>query len=220
MPGLDLSRYQYAALIFDCDGTLVDSASLHFRALRDALRAQGLELGQEWYEQRLGLSRRALFQQFEQCFGAKIDVASASELSDRIYASISHELAEIPLIASIAREHHGKVPMAVASGGERFVLATSLRAAGLVDLFDHVVSISDVGQGKPSPALFLEAARRLGHLPAECLVFDDTDEGIEAARRAGMPCIDVRKYTGTPIVTKDPGADGAVDPSGKGVTGN
>jgi len=195
---VDLSRYQYAALIFDCDGTLVDSAPLHFRALRDALRAQGLELEQEWYAQRLGLSRRALFQQFEQCFEAKIEVASASELADRLYASISHELAEIPVIASIAREHHGKVPMAVASGGERFVLTTSLRAAGLIELFDHIVSISDVGQGKPSPALFLEAARRLGHVPAECLVFDDTDEGIEAARRADMPFIDVRKYTEIP----------------------
>jgi len=191
---LDLSRYTYSALIFDCDGTLVNSAPFHFRALREALRTQGFDISEDWYMQRLGLSRSALFLNFESSFGVKLNIPAAEAMDEKVYASIAHDVKEIPLIASIAREHYGRVPMAVASGGQRPLVSKALEAAGLIDLFDHLVTFSDVGQGKPSPALFLEAARRLGQKPQQCLVFDDTDEGMEAAHRARMPAIDVRDY--------------------------
>ncbi len=194
MAVLDLGRYTYAALIFDCDGTLVESAPVHYRVLRETLRAQGFEMSQAWYSQYLGVSRAVMFEEFQKCFGAKLDVPAAEALSEDLYPLMIDGVKEIPLVAAIAREHHGKVPMAVASGGQPVVVAMTLRAAGLLHLFDHVVTIGDVGVGKPSPALFLEAARRLGQPPEACLVFDDTDEGMEAARRARMPAIDVRAY--------------------------
>lgn len=83
--------------------------------------------------------------------------------------------------------------MAVASGGTREIVKATLLATNLLALFDTVVTIEDVqGRGKPAPDIFLEAARRLRVSPGECTVFEDSDEGIKAARLAGMTATDVR----------------------------
>ena len=98
---------------------------------------------------------------------------------------------EIELIAGVARRNQHHLPMAVASGGPAAIVVPSLKAAALLPLFDAIVTFDDVGRAKPEPDLFLEAARRLSVRPAGCLVFEDSREGIEAARRAGMRSIDV-----------------------------
>jgi len=83
--------------------------------------------------------------------------------------------------------------MSVASGRTREIVEVTLSAINLLDLFEAVVTIEDVqGRGKPAPDMFLEAAQRLRVPPNECTVFEDSDEGIEAARRAGMSATDVR----------------------------
>jgi len=87
----------------------------------------------------------------------------------------------------------GKVPMAVASGGTREIVEATLLTTKLLHLFNAVVTIEDVqGRGKPAPDIFLEAARRLHVAPGECTVFEDSDEGLDAARAAGMSATDVR----------------------------
>jgi HAD superfamily hydrolase (TIGR01509 family) len=189
---IDLTTYRFEALIFDCDGTLVNTAPLHFRSLQRAFASQGLEITESWYRNRLGLSRTPLFEAFEREFGVTIDYRAAETLSESTFASIVHEVQEIPQVASIARGHHRRVPMAVASGGQRFLAEAALKASGLFDLFDAIVTIDDVQEGKPSPALFLEAAKRVHMDSTLCLVFEDTDEGLEAAKRANMQAVDVR----------------------------
>lgn len=83
--------------------------------------------------------------------------------------------------------------MAVASGGSKEIVKASLQVLGLTPLFDTIVTFDDVGEAKPKPDLFLEAAKRL-NIPNElCLVFEDSVQGIEAASRANMPCCDIRK---------------------------
>ena len=84
--------------------------------------------------------------------------------------------------------------MAVASGGNRTNVDTSLESIGINELFDTVVTANDKVKPKPFPDIFLEAAKRIGVEPENCLVFEDGDMGIEAAQKAGMPVIDVRKY--------------------------
>lgn len=98
---------------------------------------------------------------------------------------------EVQAVAEVARSHYGKVPMAVASGGEMTVLEATLNNVRLRNLFDVVVSIDDVERGKPEPDIFLLAAQRLGTAPEDCIVYEDSDAGLEAARRAGMRSIDV-----------------------------
>jgi HAD superfamily hydrolase (TIGR01509 family) len=84
--------------------------------------------------------------------------------------------------------------MAVASNGRRGIVEASLTATKLRPLFDYVVAAEDVARGKPEPDVFLEAARRMGVAAADCIVFEDTDEGLEGARRAGMRRVDIREY--------------------------
>jgi len=189
---IDLTPYRFEALIFDCDGTLVNTAPLHFRSLQRAFASQGLEISESWYRDRLGFSRKPLFEAFEREFDVTLDHEAAGVLSESIFASIVHEVQETPVVASIARRHHGRMPMAVASGGQRFLVEATLKSCGLLDLFDAIVTVDDVPEGKPSPALFLEAANRLQTSPGLCLVFEDSDEGVEAAKRANMTVIDVR----------------------------
>lgn len=97
---------------------------------------------------------------------------------------------EVHAITQVVHSHYGKVPMAVASGGERTVLKPTLTTIKLRNFFDAIVSINDVERGKPQPDIFLLAAQKLGVAPEDCIVYEDS--GLEAARRAGMRSIDVR----------------------------
>ncbi|MEM1303363.1 MAG: HAD-IA family hydrolase, partial [Planctomycetota bacterium] len=103
----------------------------------------------------------------------------------------------------LAREQHGKRKLAVASGGYRWVIDRQLEHIGLggvkpdghppVQFFDAIVTAEDTERHKPHPDVFLEAARQMGVEPEACLVFEDADLGVEAAGRAGMGVIDVRR---------------------------
>ena len=86
----------------------------------------------------------------------------------------------------IAREMHGMVPMAIASGGHRELVEATLNALGILHLFDAVVCAEDYVNGKPAPDPFLEAARQIGVAPEDCIVFEDSPTGIQAADAAGM----------------------------------
>jgi beta-phosphoglucomutase-like phosphatase (HAD superfamily) len=183
----------YAGLIFDCDGTLVDTAPVHFYAVNEALRSLGLEMPEEWYFARTGLTPVALFADFEELTGVKIDTYDLSRRYTPIFIGNLHRAEEIAVVADVARANHGKIPMAVGSNGHLENVRATLRATGLLPLFDDVVSADEVEHGKPAPDVYLEAARRIGVVPAECIVFEDTDEGLEAAHRAGMRSRDIRE---------------------------
>jgi HAD superfamily hydrolase (TIGR01509 family) len=98
-----------------------------------------------------------------------------------------------PVIA-IVRGYHGRLPLAVASGGYRDTITRTLDQLGIRGWFDAIVTAEDTRLHKPEPDVFLEAARRLNVAAPGCVVFEDTDIGLEAARRAGMVEIDVRNW--------------------------
>jgi len=182
----------YAGLVFDCDGTLVDTAPIHFYAVNEALRPLGLEMAAEWYFARVGLTPEALFAEFEYLHGVKIDTAELAGRYGPIFMANLGRAREIAVVADVARANFGRVPMAVASNGHLKNVRATLEATGLLTLFKTVVSADEVAKGKPEPYVFLEAARRIGVIPADCIVFEDSDEGLEAARRAGMRSVDIR----------------------------
>ncbi len=197
MPSTSLSLDEsYAGLIFDCDGTLVDTAPIHYFAVVEALKPLGLYMESEWYFARTGLTPAALFAEFAEVNGVTLDLADLSRRYAPIFTANLDRAREITAVADIARQNHGKVPMAVASNGHLHNVEATLKATGLLHLFDHVVSADDVAHGKPAPDVYLEAARRIHIPPADCIVFEDTDEGLEAAHRAGMRTRDIRNSHG------------------------
>ncbi|MEJ6485577.1 HAD-IA family hydrolase [Nostoc punctiforme UO1] len=121
-------------------------------------------------------------------FNSELVIASRQ----RYYQSLINTVKEIQAVAEIVREHYGLIPMAVASGGERVVLEATLSNIKLREFFNIIVSIDDVEKGKPEPDIFLFASERLGVAPEDCIVYEDSDGGLEAASRAGMRFIDVR----------------------------
>ncbi|WP_446742535.1 HAD family hydrolase [Silvibacterium acidisoli] len=185
----------FDALIFDCDGTLVDTAALHLRTLRMGLAEHGLNMETGWYMQRAGLAPADLLKDYETLI-QPLPVAH-EELWKRVaefFQANMHTLEEVTIVADVARAWHGRVPMGVASNGEGANVVGSLKAAGLFPLFDSIVAIEDVRHGKPAPDIYLEAARRLNITPSRCLVLEDSDEGLRAAKAAGMRAIDIRPH--------------------------
>lgn len=193
MTTIDLSGFDYQALIFDCDGTLVNTAPLHYKAFCQALSEQNTVLPLAWYNQRRGLSRHALLSQLKVETHQALDVTAAVAKSEVCFLQLVDSVQEIPQVANIVRSHYGRIPMAVASSGQRASVVKSLQAATLFHLFDYCITAEDVTEHKPSPEVFLTAAAKLGVAPNKCLVFEDSDEGIEAAIRAEAMVIDVRK---------------------------
>jgi beta-phosphoglucomutase-like phosphatase (HAD superfamily) len=192
---ISLPEGSFAALIFDCDGTLVDTAPAHLRALQKALEPLNLTMTPEWYYPRGGLTPDALLDDYDaQLSGALISRQGVFERYNVAFASEVQSIEEITIIAEVAREWYGRVPMAVASNGRRSNVEATLTVTKLRPLFDHIVAAEDVKHGKPDPDVFLEAARRMKIEPAGCIVFEDSNEGLEAARRAWMRGIDIRGY--------------------------
>jgi beta-phosphoglucomutase-like phosphatase (HAD superfamily) len=189
----ELVEGSFDGLIFDCDGTLVETAGAHLGALRVGLKHYGLTMTDEFYYPRAGLTPRALFDDFErEVVGGPVP---RKEILD--YYSVSFQdglqhLSEVTVVAEIARTWKGRIPMAVGSNGRRANVEATLGVTGLLPLFDFVVVASDVAVGKPAPDIFLEAARKMGVRPERCVVFEDSDEGLEAARLAGMDGRDIR----------------------------
>ncbi|MDP9861118.1 MULTISPECIES: HAD family hydrolase [Streptosporangium] len=182
----------YAALVFDCDGTLVDTASANETAWRAALADWEVELDPAWYRARTGLSGDRLLAELETETGAELDYPAVRAAALDAYQWLIHTVTPHRPVAAVAEAHRGRVPMAVASGGARHAVEETLRATGLRPLFDAVVTRDDVRYGKPAPDVYLLAARLLDVAPHACVAYEDTDEGVAAALAAGMAVIDVR----------------------------
>ncbi|GGV40460.1 fructose-1-phosphate/6-phosphogluconate phosphatase [Kitasatospora herbaricolor] len=188
------------ALLFDWDGTLVDSQYANYRAMADVLAPYGVTLRQEWFDARTGLSSadliRALAEEGEEgAAGADLPVEELVAARDLLFLANADRIEVHREVAEVVHAHHGTLPMAVASGGARLIIETTMRHLPYQGLFTALVTRDEVRRGKPAPDIFLRAADALAVPPARCLVYEDSDEGIEAARAAGMAVIDVRPVT-------------------------
>lgn len=181
------------ALIFDCDGTLLDTMPLHFRAWQHVAARHGLQFPEERFYALGGVPSRDIARILAAEQGVQIDPLAVAREKEAAYLACVEEIAPIPEILAIAREHYGKIPLAVATGGSHRVVEHVLERLGLRRLFDAIVTSEDVTRQKPAPDIFLEAARRVGVAPAQCRAYEDTDLGLEAIRAAGMEAVDVRQ---------------------------
>jgi len=190
---LELPKHGYDAVIFDCDGTLVDSMSAHFEAWCEALSIHGAGgiLKEDVFFAMGGRPTRDIVVEINDEYNLRLDPEAVAFAKREAFLKRIHEVTLIDEIAHFAESLRGKVPMAVASGGSRMVVEKTLRVVGITDWFDEVVTADDVTEGKPAPDIFLHASRLLGVAPARCLALDDAPAGILSAQRAGMQVIAV-----------------------------
>jgi HAD superfamily hydrolase (TIGR01509 family) len=185
---------EYGGYIFDCDGTLADSMVVHHKAWLAALAAHGATFDFDWelFTSRAGMSLPNTVRELNAQFGLALDpdaVTSSQRAEyERFLPTVQPITDVVELALHVARAH----PVSVASGGERKIVIRTLELIGLGQTFPVVITAEDVTHGKPAPDMFLLAAERMGVLATECVVFEDSVLGLEAAKRAGMAAVLVR----------------------------
>jgi HAD superfamily hydrolase (TIGR01509 family) len=189
---------RFDGYIFDCDGTLIDSMPVHFRAWDEALRRLGntQALSEELFYSFGGIPTRRVARLFIDHYALAADPEKLFHLKEKLFVD---NLATVELIAPVvdfARKVARTHPVSVASGGPREVVLRSLQLSGLAELFPVVVTADDVTRGKPAPDMFLLAAEKMGVPARGCLVFEDAEPGVEAGLAAGMQVVRVQSRRG------------------------
>lgn len=188
---LNLPSRDFAAYIFDCDGTLVDSMPIHYVCWVESLRRNGatFPFTEDDFYHYAGVREFDTMVILNELHGVNVDPASVVELKAELFRKRMHEVPRINPVAAYAESLHGKSPMSVASGSEAPIVRACLEGTGLFHLFHHIITPEDVKRGKPAPDMFLLAAERMGVAPEDCLVFEDGRSGLEAAKAAGMEAV-------------------------------
>ena len=150
-----------------------------------------------WYSERFGLSLNELVADYKSTYGHAVLADDIRSGHHRIFPTTINRVSRFHTIVDIALAHSGKLPLAVASGGDVKIVHMILGHLQIAQLFDVIVGIGDLRVGKPEPHLFLDAARQLRLRPEQCFVYEETDEGMTAAKRAGMRYVDVAPYRAT-----------------------
>jgi HAD superfamily hydrolase (TIGR01509 family) len=198
------------AVIFDCDGTVVDSEPLARTAWERSLAAYGYALTDEDAEASVGLPYPRVHAYYAERVELPEPEAFWGEFSGELFALIDSDLTRFEDAIDAARELRERgIAVAVASSSPRDRLQRTLRRAGLLDAFDVIVAGDEVTNGKPAPDMFLLAARRLGVAPEDCVVIEDSPPGVQAGMAAGMVTIGVVRVPGTEASLA--GADLVVD---------
>lgn len=185
------------ALIFDCDGTLADTMPFHMEGWRRAFADARVDVPEPWLDSLRGTPERQVVVLANELFGLALDPDAIVAAKHLVYRRLLAGVRPIEPVVAVVRAYRGRLPMAVASGATREDVHTVIARLGLAEAFGAVLTADDDIAHKPSPEIFLEAARRLGVEPDACQVFEDGDIGLEAARRAGMTATDVRPYIHT-----------------------
>lgn len=188
---LSLPAGSFRAYLFDCDGTIVDSMPLHYQAWKKSLAEYGCVYEEELFYSWGGRPIREIIRLLNEMQGLDMPVEQVAERKEALYHQLLPALQPIPEVIEHIDLQHGRIPLAVVSGSRRSSVTASLGAVGLLDKFDTLVCAEDYTRGKPAPDAFLLAAERLSVAPEDCLVFEDTDLGIEAATAAGMVSVKV-----------------------------
>lgn len=183
----------FEGLVFDLDGTLIDSMPVHFEAWCEALAQVGAEgvFKEDVFYAMGGRPTKDIVVQLNEEYGLNLDPNTVAFAKKEAFMKRLGNVTTNEEVVAYAQSWRGKVPMAIATGGSRMVAEKTLQVLGLSDLFDEVVTADDVKAGKPDPEVFLTAAERIGVEPTKCVAFEDAAPGIMAAQLAGMQVVAV-----------------------------
>jgi HAD superfamily hydrolase (TIGR01509 family) len=188
---LKLPEGPFKAYLFDCDGTIVDSMPLHYVAWKRVLGEWNCEFSEELFYAWGGMPVTEIIATLNERHGLTMPVEEIQSRKEALYFDILPELKAVPEVLEHIEFSHGHIPFAVVSGSTRDSVMRSLMTLEILDKFDTLVCAGDYTKSKPNPEPFLIAAERLGVAPEDCLVFEDTEMGIQAATAAGMASVKI-----------------------------
>jgi len=183
----------FDALIFDMDGTLVDSGRLHEYAWTEMLNRYGIPVNRELMRSLAGVPTKAtieiLLRKFER--HAPVSVDEMNEYKERIVREHMHRFVRPTALIELVKRYHSLKPMAVGTGASTDEANTILKICGIENYLDAIVGADQVLNPKPAPDIFLRCAELMDVRPQQCVVFEDSQLGLQAARNAGMKAVDV-----------------------------
>lgn len=192
------------AVIFDMDGVLVDTEPFHILTEKRMFRKMSLDISDEEHAGYMGIATDVMWEKIIRNRNLSLDIEQMTELTIQEGLPFFYTLEKIDpmpgLIDLLEKLKAQKIPMAVASSSDAETIRVILEKSGLRKYFQHAISSSEVGKSKPEPDVFLYAAKLLNISPENCLVIEDSKNGIKAAKNARMLCI---AYTGASTVTQD-----------------
>ena len=188
---LQIPAGDFRAYLFDCDGTIADSMPLHYIAWKTALGEWGCDFDEKLFYEWGGKPPKEIVADLNRMQGLAMPVETVAARKENLYFELLPRLEPVAEVLEHIEAMHRRIPFAVVSGSNQESVTKSLTAIGLLDKFDLIVGSEDYRRSKPAPDAFLTAAQRLGVEPRDCLVFEDADIGIQAAKAAGMAAVKV-----------------------------
>ena len=188
---LKLPQGKFDAYLFDCDGTLADSMPLHYIAWKQALGEWNCAFDEKTFYAWGGMPVAKIISTLNENHGLKMPVEAVSRRKEDLYYELLPQLKAVPEVLEHVEDAYGRIPFAVVSGSTRESVVASLKSLRLLDRFETMVCAGEYVKSKPDPEAFLMAAANLKVAPEACLVFEDTEMGIQAANAAGMASVKV-----------------------------
>ena len=181
----------FQAYLFDCDGTIADSMPLHYIAWSQALAEHNCPFPEPLFYSWGGMPADQAIDTLNRQHNLAMPIQHVADRKESLYYDLLPQLQAVPEVLEHILLSHGKIPFAVVSGSTKESVVKSLETLNLLHHFDTLVCAGDYTQPKPHPEPYLLAAQRLGVPPSACLVFEDTDLGIQSATAAGMASIKI-----------------------------
>ncbi|MFN0048894.1 MAG: HAD family hydrolase [Cytophagales bacterium] len=182
------------ALIFDLDGTLVDTMPTHFIAWQNTMTKYGIDFTHDIFIKYAGIPTFKIIALLNEEFGTQLDPEMVHLEKESAFLTIINQIKPVSQVAALAKKYFGILPMSIGTGGVPDVAKLTLEAVGLEKYFTIIVTSRDVENFKPAPDTFLKCAELMGAEPQFCQVFEDAENGLKAGRAAGMITTDVRPY--------------------------
>lgn len=190
---IDLSTYSFKALIFDCDGTIADTMPLHYLSWVFAFNKNKARFpfSKQDLMSMAGVGLHDTIDYLNKKHSEFLDPIAVATDKEHYFVEHLDQIGVIPEVAEVIKAYEGRVPMSVASGGNRKTVTKTLDQIQYTSKFDAIITQDDVVNSKPAPDLFLLAAKKMGVEPNDCIVFEDSELGIRAAKAAGMSFVKI-----------------------------
>lgn len=187
-----MGKHMIKALIFDMDGVIIDSEPIHFESDRITMREYGIEISDDVLIRYVGVTNPAMWAELKELYNldSSIDELLEKQLKHKFDLFGTRKLKAIDGICELVNLLKEKgIKIGLASSSPRVFIELILKNLEIIDFFDVIVSGDDVLKSKPEPDIFLRASKLLGVEPKDCMVIEDSEHGVKAAKSAGMKCI-------------------------------